>query len=149
MQKQQGFSLIELLVVLGIIGALTAIAIPQYQKYQDKAKVTAAIATLTNMRSVVEAEIMEEGAFPKDDKEKKEKLGIPEDITLTGDGEAAHGSMTLKIKSLPKSADISSDKLVTLQRKESGGWSCKQPLEEEVNNCKSSVTGNGNGNGNG
>jgi type IV pilus assembly protein PilA len=147
MKKQQGFSLIELLVVLGIIGALTAIAIPQYQKYQDKAKVTAAIATLTNMRSVVEAKIMEDGAFPKNDEENKKNLGIPEEIELTGDGESASGSMKLKIGTLPKSADISSDKLVTLQRKESGGWICTQPLKEDVNNCKSSVTGNDNDNG--
>lgn len=144
MQKQQGFSLIELLVVIGIIGALTAIAIPQYQKYQNKAKVTAAIATLTNMRSVVEAEIMEKGAFPKNTD--REALGIHEDIKLPDEDESAEGSMTLTIESLPKSDDIKT-KDVKLTRNSDGIWSCEQPLEEEVSNCagsgKDSDTGKG------
>lgn len=144
MQKQQGFSLIELLVVIGIIGALTAIAIPQYQKYQDKAKVTAAIATLTNMRSVVEAHIMEKGEFPEKAKDvEDEELGIPEGITLAKTKEVA-GTMTIAVKGFPGG---NNDQKVVLERKESGAWTCTQPLEEEVSNCagsgKDSDTNNG------
>ncbi|WBA18307.1 pilin [Salinivibrio kushneri] len=136
MQKQQGFSLIELLVVLGIIGALTAIAIPQYQKYQNKAKVTAAIATLTNMRSVVEAYVMEEGKFPTDPKQ----FGIAEEVGVELQGkEEVGGTISTPVKGLPGGKD----KKVVLTRAESGGWTCKQPLKEEVNNCKSSGAGNG------
>ena len=36
--KKKGFSLIELLVVVGIIGVLAAVAIPAYQNYQNKAR---------------------------------------------------------------------------------------------------------------
>ena len=124
-------------MVIGIIGALTAIAIPQYQKYQDKAKVTAAIATLTNMRSVVEAQIMEEGKFPAKN-EDKEAFGIPKGITLTSSGEVA-GNMEIAVEGLPGGVD----KKVVLTREESGGWKCTQPLKEKINNCEGSDNGNG------
>ncbi|OOE70700.1 pilin [Salinivibrio kushneri] len=133
MQKQQGFSLIELLVVLGIIGALTAIAIPQYQKYQDKAKVTATIATLTNMRSVVEAEIMEEGAFPQNDKKNKENLGIPDEVELT-DITGVEGNMKLAVEGMPKGNQV------ILARDKKGKWKCTQPTDIKVNGCESKST---------
>lgn len=140
MKKQQGFSLIELLVVLGIIGALTAIAIPQYQKYQNKAKVTAAIATLTNMRSVVEAKILEEGKLPEGID--NTTLGIPDDVKIGSESGAV--TMTLTIDSLPKSDDIENND-VMLKREVDGVWTCTQPLKEKVSNCEGSDTGGNTG----
>ena len=40
MRQQKGFTLIELLVVIAIIAILASLAIPQYLKYQQKAKVS-------------------------------------------------------------------------------------------------------------
>ena len=47
-RKQNGFTLIELMVVVAIVGVLSAVGLPQLTKAQDKAKDSAAVATLTN-----------------------------------------------------------------------------------------------------
>tara|TARA_B100001094_G_scaffold196242_1_gene190165 strand:- start:1129 stop:1527 length:399 start_codon:yes stop_codon:yes gene_type:complete len=47
-KKQNGFTLIELMVVVAIVGVLSAVGLPQLTKAQDRAKDAAAQATLTN-----------------------------------------------------------------------------------------------------
>ena len=47
-KKLNGFTLIELMVVVAIVGVLSAVGLPQLTKAQDNAKDKAAVATLTN-----------------------------------------------------------------------------------------------------
>jgi type IV pilus assembly protein PilA len=53
MKKQAGFTLIELMIVVAIIGILAAIALPAYQDYTNKAKVSEVILAASSARTCV------------------------------------------------------------------------------------------------
>ncbi|MBY6225802.1 pilin [Ferrimonas balearica] len=53
-RKQQGFTLIELMIVVAIVGILAAIALPAYQNYTNKAKFSEVIAATGSLKTAVE-----------------------------------------------------------------------------------------------
>ena len=58
---KNGFTLIELMVVVAIVGVLSSVGVPQLLKAQDKAKDAAAIATLTNAAKECSLVLVTEG----------------------------------------------------------------------------------------
>ncbi|MEM8561913.1 MAG: pilin [Pseudomonadota bacterium] len=63
-KKQQGFTLIELMIVIAIVGILAAIALPAYQDYTVRAKVSEALARLAEAKTSVAEYYSANGFFP-------------------------------------------------------------------------------------
>ncbi|KAB8157724.1 prepilin peptidase-dependent pilin [Raoultella ornithinolytica] len=63
MDRQRGFTLIELMVVIGIIAILSAIGIPAYQNYLRKAALTDMLQTFVPYRTAVELCALEHGGL--------------------------------------------------------------------------------------
>lgn len=63
-KNQKGFTLIELMIVVAIIGILAAIAIPQFAQYRENAFNSAAEADLRNAKTDLEAQYTENLAYP-------------------------------------------------------------------------------------
>src|SRR5210317_654063 len=66
MKKQQGFTLIELMIVVAIIGILAAIAIPAYQDYTIRAQVSEGLNLASGAKAAVTEYFQDQGIAPAD-----------------------------------------------------------------------------------
>ena len=66
-QMLKGFTLIELMIVVAIIGILAAVAIPQYQDYTVKAKLSKVTGIAAPIKTALALYNQEQGAFPTAD----------------------------------------------------------------------------------
>ncbi len=80
MKKQQGFTLIELMIVVAIIGILAAIAIPAYQDYTIRAQVSEGLTLSAGAKAAVAEYFQDQGNWPTDNDE----AGLEASGAITG-----------------------------------------------------------------
>ncbi|MEK6239978.1 MAG: pilin [Escherichia coli] len=128
-KQQQGFTLLELMIVVAIIGVLAAIAVPQYQKYVAKSEASAALASITGQRVNVESYVITEGVFPT-----TTQVPVPSSAlgTITyANAASAAGDIIFTFKSSGVSPDVVSKK-VELKRTSAGAWSCSTTVATDL-----------------
>ncbi len=101
---QQGFTLIELMIVVAIIGILAAIAVPAYQDYTIKARISEGASLAGAVRTAVDVAFSENGSLST----------VP--VTHASLGLATAGSYAARyVRSVAVSDDAASRPMITVQ----------------------------------
>ncbi|MFC3025344.1 pilin [Vibrio zhugei] len=115
----QGFSLIELMIVVSIIATLSAIAIPAYHNYVLKSQLTAGVAFLNSLVTPAELYLQEHGSL--DESTDLAQLGVSPDKSPLGTLKIEQGDLTFHFHQ-PNGA------VATLSRDHQLGWQCEMTL---------------------
>ncbi|MDG3088979.1 pilin [Vibrio hannami] len=135
---KNGFTLIELMIVVAIVGVLVAIAIPQYQTQLRKSEITASLATASALKVNLETYLTYSGYFPSitTQQDLTEKLGAsPSNLgSMSTKQNPDHplSGQIIMVLSGTQFRHFTNENTLALERDEMGIWHCVTNLPEEV-----------------
>ncbi|WP_119948357.1 pilin, partial [Neisseria meningitidis] len=127
---QKGFTLIELMIVIAIVGILAAVALPAYQDYTARAQVSEAILLAEGQKSAVTEYYLNHGKWPDGNSD----AGVATSSEIKGKYvekvEVAKGVITATMLSTGVNKEIQGKKLSLWAKRQDGSvkWFCGQPV---------------------
>ncbi|CWQ19131.1 class I pilin PilE [Neisseria meningitidis] len=131
---QKGFTLIELMIVIAIVGILAAVALPAYQDYTARAQVSEAILLAEGQKSAVTEYYLNHGIWPGDNS----SAGVASSSTIKGkyvkSVEVKNGVITAQMASSNVNNEIKGKKLSLWAKRQNGSvkWFCGQPVTRDA-----------------
>ncbi|HFR8712038.1 TPA: pilin, partial [Neisseria gonorrhoeae] len=139
---QKGFTLIELMIVIAIVGILAAVALPAYQDYTARAQVSEAILLAEGQKSAVTEYYLNNGEWPKDNG----SAGVASASDIKGkyvkEVEVKNGVVTAQMASSNVNKEIKDKKLSLWAKRQDGSvkWFCGQPVTRDDTAANDDVT---------
>ncbi|HFB3873394.1 TPA: pilin, partial [Neisseria gonorrhoeae] len=127
---QKGFTLIELMIVIAIVGILAAVALPAYQDYTARAQVSEAILLAEGQKSAVTEYYLNHGKWPENNGD----AGVASSDKIKGkyvqSVTVAKGVVTAQMASSNVNKEIQGKKLSLWAKRQDGSvkWFCGQPV---------------------
>ncbi|HEZ4465614.1 TPA: pilin [Neisseria meningitidis] len=127
---QKGFTLIELMIVIAIVGILAAVALPAYQDYTARAQVSEAILLAEGQKSAVTEYYLNHGIWPANNSD----AGVASSTDIKGkyvqSVTVANGVVTAEMKSTGVNKEIKGKELSLWAKRQNGSvkWFCGQPV---------------------
>ncbi|HHT7398611.1 TPA: pilin [Neisseria meningitidis] len=132
---QKGFTLIELMIVIAIVGILAAVALPAYQDYTARAQVSEAILLAEGQKSAVTEYYLNHGIWPANNS----SAGVATSANIKGKYvekvTVANGVVTATMLSTGVNNEIKGKKLSLWAKRQAGSvkWFCGQPVTRAAN----------------
>ncbi|HEZ7195544.1 TPA: pilin [Neisseria meningitidis] len=139
---QKGFTLIELMIVIAIVGILAAVALPAYQDYTARAQVSEAILLAEGQKSAVTEYYLNHGKWP----DGNSNAGVASSSTIKGKYvekvEVAKGVITATMLSTGVNNEIQGKKLSLWAKRQDGSvkWFCGQPVTRASTATDAAIT---------
>jgi len=138
--NQQGFTLIELMIVVGIFGVLSAIAVPAYESYLLKTEANTAVSVPRSLLTNIDLHIQQNSRFPSE----LANVGASEHMSAMGKLALRDISgYTGKVVFTVGEAAALKHKIITFTRSASG-WSCIHDTDQTLKGCSKLRQVNGN-----
>ena len=128
-KAQAGFTLIELMIVVAIIGILAAVAIPNYQNYTAKSKFSAALSEVSGGKVGFDALLNDGGAMEVD---KPELAGLAAKDKPTANCTFGSSATTLTCKIVAGPSSVATHTITLTRNADTGAWNCEADVEQKL-----------------